>query len=225
MNGSTQQVCMPIFHFSLLMLSLFATIIWGLYNLYNYGYGNGDITRGEPRQTTQVPTATTIIVPPRLTPDQMDDLASGEQPPMRRDYRKIYDPLKEPSRRYVNYPTGGYFAGNVNIPTQGYLPSYQLLGYMSESDKSSDKKNEWEEDKRHPVRMLKLYGRKIDSERYEYYTTNHDDDTIKIPLSNRDRRGDREIFDGDEITVPGYPGRYKVTLYNYESPRYIPSLY
>ena len=69
--------------------------------------------------------------------------------------------------------------------------------------------------------MLKLFGRRTDTYKWEYYVTHHDDPSLKIPIS---RQGDREIFDGDKIPIPGYNGRYTVKLYNYEAPRYIPYL-
>jgi len=198
------EACMPVFYFILLILTFVLVLLWGFYhfiinqtnffqNMQNMNQNNQEIFQQ----------------PPPLSPDQAEDLSYGELPPRRRDYRKIVDPLLEPSRRYVTYPGGSIPNGNINIPTQGYLPSAQLMGYL---------RKKGEDD---PDRMLKLFGRRLDTYKYEYYTTNHDDPTLKIPLNVR---GDRELYDRDDIKVPGYPGEYEVSLYNYETPRYIPYL-
>lgn len=214
-------VCMPMFYFTLLIVVCIISLLWGTYyfivnrdeilaklglnKISSHSNNNNNNNNNQPRINDPM----VIIEPPRLSPDQVDDLAHGELPPRRSDYRKLEDPFKEPSRRYVTYPGGSVPWGNVNIPTQGYLPAYQLMGYL--------RKKEGDD----PERMLKLFGRRIDTNRYEYYTLNHDDQTLKIPLNVR---GDRELYDKDDLHVPGYPGSYKVELYNYDSPRYIPYL-
>jgi len=223
MNG---QVCMPMFYFSLLIVSLIAAIIWGGYQLLINNQGQFYPMASQPSPQIINPYQPTpsssssssppsspppSFSPPPPSPDQADDLALGERPPRRRDYRKLNDPLKEPSRRYVRYPDGRIPAGNINIPTQGYLPSYQSMGYLRRSGKG-------EQD---PDRMLRLFGRRTDTHNYQYYTTHHDDPSLKIPL---DRKGDRELFEGDKIKVPGYPGEYQVSLYDFEAPKYIPYL-
>lgn len=215
---SNQQVCLPIISFSLLIISLILSIVWGLYQMVRFQNESSN-------QSSTSPAPIINYQPPPITPDQADDLALGELPPRRRDYRKINDPLKEPSRRYTAYPSGVVPGGNINIPTQGYLPSYQLMGYLrpiSQRGKNIDKKTEDSDDRPgNPERMLKLFGRRIDTHRYQYYTTHHDDPTLKIPL---ELRGDKELFDDDELQVPGYPGKYQVTLYDLEAPKYLPNL-
>ena len=201
------QICMSVFYFTLMIVSLIATIVYGIYNLQLPGLHQNN-QNNQNNQSNQNPQSLLIGAPP-IDPDDADDLAFGERPALRRDYRKMTDPLKEPSRRYVNYPGGAIPYGNVNIPTQGYLPSYQIMGYLVNKENGPD-------------RMLKLYGRRIDSYRYEYYAMHHDDPSLKIPLN---RQGDKELYDGDKLKVPGYPGKFKVTLYELESPKYIPTLY
>lgn len=211
------QVCMPMFYFSLLIFSLIAAIIWGGYQLLINSQGQFNLMASQPSSqqsnTYQPPQQNPYQPgPPPPSPDQIDDLALGERPPQRRDYRKLDDPLKEPSRRYVNYPDGRIPAGNINIPTQGYLPSYQSMGYLRKAGKKGEQD---------PDRMLRLFGRRIDTHRYQYYTTHHDDPSLKIPI---ERKADRELFDGDKIKVPGYPGEYQISLYDFEAPKYIPYL-
>tara|TARA_R100001163_G_C5061462_1_gene198368 strand:- start:56 stop:757 length:702 start_codon:yes stop_codon:yes gene_type:complete len=232
---NNNQVCMPMFYFSLLILSLFASVLFLAYQfIVNGGLNINSPTLMQPSLNPYSTPYSNSPPPPSppISPDQADDLALGELPPRRRDYRKFNDPLKEPSRRYTQYPNGitpPITDGNINIATQGYLPSYQLMGYLRKDRVKPDKSGNGSKDKsasrqrEDPDRMLKLFGRRIDSYRYEYYVTHHDDSSsLKIPLK---RRGDREINDGDEISVPGYPGNFTVDLYDYESPKYIPYLF
>lgn len=217
------QVCVSSFYFTLVTVAIvmLAAIVLFQYN---------------ERKTISCPPCpnnspeTVIPKTPPMSPDDQDDLMVGELPPRRRDYRKLHDPLKEPTRRYVDYPSGYPHLlphGNVNIPTQGYLPSYQQLGYLTVSSyqpkpKKKNKKNKKNNMKEHqddPNRMLKLFGRRIDTHRYEYYVIHHLDESLKIPLNNN---GDRELMNGDDVHVPGYPGTYKVNLYQFEGPKYIP---
>lgn len=201
------QTCMPLFYFIILIIAFIGTLLWGFYHYMMNKLGMSyNLNNNNKEEINRVKIINQL---PRLSPDQMDDLAMGELPPRERDYRKINDPLKEPSRRYVTYPGGSIPGGNVNIPTQGYLPSFQLMGYLRKKGKDE------------PERMLKLFGRRLDTYKYEYYTTNHDDGTLKIPLNIK---GDRELYDKDDIKVPGYSGEYEVTLYDYEAPKYIPYL-
>lgn len=203
------QVCMSAFYFSLLIGSLVALLVYGVYS-YNVSMNNS-----QNNKDAYVDVPTTLGAPinyPLTHPPEsiVDDLYLGNRPPRRRDYRKFEDPLQEPTRRYVNYPDHVNYGGNVNIPTQGYRPSYQIMGYLNNK-------------KEGPDRMLKLYGRRVDTYRYEYYAMHHDDPTLKIPLHKTN--GDRELFDGDTVKVPGYMGKFKVHLYDYEAPTYIPTLY
>ncbi len=212
------RVCLPILHFTLLIVSFLGCVIWGLNNLYQF-------TQCQNNQSSQTnsllnyfssifsggfPSINSPYGPrPQPDPDTMDDLMVGNLPPARRDYRVLDDPLKEASRRYTTYPTGGHVGGMFNVPTQGYFPSYQMMGFLSKEDD--------------PDRMLKLFGRRIDRYRYEYYTTNHNDPQLKIPLRIR---GDNELTEGEEINVPGFgKHNFHVNLYDYEAPRYLPTVF
>jgi len=229
------RVCLPILHFTLLIVSFVACVIWGLHNLFQF-------TQCQNKQSSQTnsllnyfPSIFGGMGSPiggignpmgnpignhmaRPDPDTMDDLMVGNLPPARRDYRVLDDPLKEASRRYTTHPTGGpvgnlaplgHVGGMFNVPTQGYYPSYQMMGFLS-------KEND-------PDRMLKLFGRRIDKYRYEYYTANHNDPQLKIPIRNK---GDKELMEGDEINVPGFGKHdFHVNLYDYEAPRYLPTVF
>jgi len=82
---------------------------------------------------------------------------------------------------------------------------------LSNTDRDQDRND------RNPEYMLRLYGRQIDSNRYEYYTTNHWDPQIKISLHVP---RDDQLTDGDLVRVPGY-GQYRVVTYQPAYPGYI----
>ncbi len=259
-----ETVTIPMFYFTLLIVSIIAIVLYGAYHITNNHMLNINDTFSRTisnlRQRIQniFQMTQNNPTPPGLTPDQMDDLAIGELPPLRHDYRKLNDPLKYPSRRYEQYPNGYrppiFDAQNgINIPTQGYLPSFQMVGYVREDsshyddnnnknknknnnnknnknknnkNKSDDHDDHDDHDNNHnyrsnPDHMLKLFGRRTDTNKWEYYVMHHDDPTLKIPIDSK--RND-ELYDRDDIHVSGYPGKFKVQLYNYETPRYIPSL-
>lgn len=212
-----QQICLPVFYFGLLIVALIA-LVGSVVFQYSLGWLEkirpggrvmGGTSREDSRMRGDMGGAGGMGVP-MVNPDVVDDLAVGELPPVRRDYRKFQDPLKEPTRRYVGYPHEVRFPefGWRNHPTQGVFPSYQMMGYLKKKGKKKD-----------PERMLKLYGRRTDTYKYEYYVIHHEDPELKIPL---ERRGDQELYDGDLIKVPGYPGEYQVSLYDFEAPRYVP---
>lgn len=201
----SDKVCLPYFHFVLLLCSVFAFIIWAFYQfVFHSNILNNLLTNKNNFNNNNNSNYNSNRE--MINPDIIDDLAVGTLPPVRRDYRKMYDPLKEASRRYVNYPNNYIPANGVfNIPTQGYLPAFQMIGYMAK-DGDADP-------------MLKLFGRRRDGYRWDYYTTHYDDPSIKIPLKVDN---DKELMEGDELEISGFKGKYHVNLYDYESPTYIP---
>jgi len=97
----------------------------------------------------------------------------------------------------------------INFPTRGFPDDYQLIGILIEL-----------QDKTMKDKVYNLYGRQTypGSNLYEYYV--HaiiDNNNIKIPLSYN-----KEIFDGQEIKIMKNTEIYKVKLYPYNLPRYIP---
>jgi len=135
------------------------------------------------------------------------------------DYRKLTDPLVEPTRRIDIYSIPQMYMKNViDIPSRGYPDSYTQFGILT----SIDRLNEGEELLRQNG-ILKLYGRQTypGSSFYEYYTAlNSGLDQIKIPLDiKRD-----ELYDGDIVNIKEIGGKYRVKLYRYDAPKYYPDL-
>lgn len=127
-----------------------------------------------------------------------------------RDRSVINDPLVAPERRVpVNqYP----FNVNsiINVPTRGYPENYQLLGLVSRKE---DEK------------FLQLYGRPTfpGSNQWEYFIRTEQNGFVnKIPFQYKNGK---ELEDGQMVDVPGMDsskGSFKITLYNYNTPRYNP---
>jgi hypothetical protein len=134
-----------------------------------------------------------------------------------RDRRVVYDPLTPPERRtpinqypyFTNYNMG-YVNDLINYPTRGYPENYQMLGMLS---RNSDEQ------------FIQLYGRPTfpGSNQWEYYCRLEKNGFVnKIPIQSKNGK---EITDGDIIKVPGMDsskGEFKVSLYNYNTPRYNP---
>jgi hypothetical protein len=115
----------------------------------------------------------------------------------------------------------------INVPTRGAYGGFKLIGYLQPEPNRNDAKSVWidqesdalDDSRELPDRpMLRLYGRRIDSNRYEYYTTNHNDVAIKIALHVP---RDQELFDGDGVGVAGY-GPYRVVTYQPMYPSFLP---
>jgi len=96
----------------------------------------------------------------------------------------------------------------INIPTRGIPESFQSIGIINIDDKT-----------------LPLYGRRINNDRWNYYTRTDTYNPVPIPIRFQKRDcmddiGCKEIMSGDEAHVMNKFG--KTTIYNYNGPKYIP---
>lgn len=79
--------------------------------------------------------------------------------------------------------------------------------------------------------VLPLFGRKITSDRWQYYTATDKTNMLRLPLriNNRDCEdtiGCDEVYTGDELSVEIYQGRvFIATIYKVDAPRYFASHY
>lgn len=99
--------------------------------------------------------------------------------------------------------------------TSGNIQSdYQQVGLLTSHE--TDKE---------PI-VLPLFGRKVRSDRWQYYTATDKNNLMRIPLQyqNQDCEEDigcREIYSGDKLTVSIYQDRvFTATVYRVEAPRY-----
>lgn len=137
---------------------------------------------------------------------------------------RIMNPLLPPERSYV--PTYGV---PVNVPTRGIVGGFQQVGMLYKDDiENSEKKPGNNTDST----VIALYGRPVDTSRnkWSYYATGDGYQMVKIPITNKGRKCDtefgcEEITTNDEVKLPSYNGAFKAEIYDYDKPRYIPSVW
>ena len=141
-----------------------------------------------------------------------------------KNMERIINPLLPPERSYTNT-----YGIPINIPSRGPFQAYQQVGILS--------KEEIADPERIPgnntdTSVLPLFGRPTysGSNRWNYYTTSDKFQAVKLPI-NIDKRkctddlGCDELRDGDMVTIPSYNGRFRVEIYDFDKPRYIPFVY
>ena len=146
-------------------------------------------------------------------------------PPTPREYivskeqERLINPLLPPERSYVLTNAG--VPANVGIPSRGYSGGFQQMGLLYKKDASETSNSE--------TNILPLFGRPThtNSNKWNYYTSSDKFHSLKIPIKHKgrdcnDEHGCPELFDDDTITVPPYNGEFKVKIYGYDSPKYLP---
>jgi hypothetical protein len=136
-------------------------------------------------------------------------------------YERLANPLLPPERSYEMA-----YGVPINIPSRGYVGSYQQLGHLYKTEVANPDTpigNNTE-----PT-ILPLFGRPLynGSRKWTYYTSTDKVNMIKLPLTVAGRKCDQdygcdEIYSGDMIEIPPYNGKFKVEIYDYDKPRYIP---
>lgn len=124
--------------------------------------------------------------------------------------RRITDPLMPPLRTPEHTTP-------INVPTRGYNPQYQQIGVLfSQKDEKT----------------LPLYGKPTypGSRKWLYYTGSDQYNSVKLNVKQNNHNcssehGCNEIYDGDTVSVDPYGTDFKVNIYEYDKPRYIPHLF
>lgn len=141
-----------------------------------------------------------------------------------KNMERIINPLLPPERSYTNT-----YGIPINIPSRGPFQTYQQVGILSKDeiadpDKIPGNNNE--------SNILPLFGRPTysGSNRWNYYTTSDKFQAVKLPINIDGRKctddlGCDELRDGDMVTIPSYNGRFRVEIYDFDKPRYIPFVY
>ena len=75
-------------------------------------------------------------------------------------------------------------------------------------------------------KILPLYGRRLQRDRWQYYTISNQHNDIKLPIkvgrrSGLDSIGVNELGSGDRVLVHGYNEMFTVSLYDTEVRRYL----
>jgi hypothetical protein len=89
----------------------------------------------------------------------------------------------------------------VGIPTRGEYGNFHQLGFLFNNSEQA----------------MSLMGRRIQSNKFEYYTFHHKNPQIKIPIDHA-----KEINTGESLVIPGYTNQFTVRLYENDTPRYVP---
>ena len=72
------------------------------------------------------------------------------------DYRKLYDPLVEPTRRIPRYEIPPfYMKRQIDIPTRGYPDNFTQFGILIEENKRDKQDRSYDNDNK----ILRLFGR------------------------------------------------------------------
>ena len=141
-----------------------------------------------------------------------------------KNMERIINPLLPPERSYTNT-----YGIPINIPSRGPLQTYQQVGILyKENIVDTDKLPGNNSDSN----ILPLFGRPTfnGSRRWNYYTSSDKFQNFKIPITRNGRKcsddnGCDEIMNGDMIDIPSYNGKFKVEIYDYDRPSYIPFVY
>ena len=141
-----------------------------------------------------------------------------------KNHERIINPLLPPERSYENT-----YGIPINIPTRGSSGGFQQIGMLYKqniTDSSATIGNSSE------TAVFPLYGRPIypGSNKWSYYTASDKFNSVKMPITHNGRRCDadygcQELYSGDIIQIPAYNGDFKVEIYDYDKPRYIPYVY
>lgn len=141
-----------------------------------------------------------------------------------KNMERVINPLLPPERSYNNT-----YGIPINIPSRGPFQSYQQIGTLyKENIENPDvipgNNNE--------SNILPLFGRPTysGSNRWNYYTSSDKFQSVKLPISMDGRKctddlGCNELRNGDMVVIPSYNGRFKVEIYDFDKPRYIPYVY
>ena len=131
------------------------------------------------------------------------------------DYQRISNPLVPPEMRNPLDPGVVVNGVPINIPTRGSVSNFQQIGSVSNMNGGS--------------RILPLYGKPTypGSSKWIYYTINNDYPSVKLPIkcNGKDCTGEygcNELYDDDKVVVPPYNEDFRINLYQFDKPRYIP---
>ena len=155
---------------------------------------------------------------------QNNNMISYAQYDANKNMERIINPLLPPERSYQNT-----YGVPINIPSRGPNISYQQVGILyKENIENPDKMPGNNNDSN----ILPLFGRPTfnGSNKWNYYTSSDKFQNFKLPIKIDGRKCDddlgcNELRDGDMISIPSYNGRFKVEIYNYDKPSYIPYVY
>ena len=140
--------------------------------------------------------------------------------------------LNQPEREYRNYENSeyrGYQRGlPINVQTRAQ-DSYQQIGVLYKTDAINTSSSINTPGNNTNTSVLPLFGRRVyrGSNMWNYYTSTSDHSIVKLPININGynctkERGCEELQNGSTVNVDALNGTYKVEIYEYDSPKYIP---
>jgi hypothetical protein len=133
----------------------------------------------------------------------------------------FFDIYKAPLRDDRFFTAGSDVRGviPINVSTQGVDDAkYRQVGILTRLNGNDET-------------ILPLMGRPLFTRRdkWNFYTLNDKNNMIKLPVTVKGRSGTDEygcdnVYNGDTVYVEGYNGAFKVTAYDNQVMRYLPSM-
>jgi|TARA_B100002019_G_scaffold265764_1_gene255552 hypothetical protein len=132
------------------------------------------------------------------------------------------DPYRPPLKQNAHiHPTDSSDIRGIpiNIETRAISSSYQQIGILNRTNDNSDL-------------ILPLMGKRTMSgrDKWQYYTISGSGNlNTRLPISVNGKNcsgeyGCDEIYNGDVVYVEGYNDTFQATIYNNDSPHYLPVL-
>ena len=160
-----------------------------------------------------------------MTPENnsynMEVINNPLMPPLKRNYHLENEIINLQSKLNVN-PKGI----PINIETRGSGGDFQQLGMLYKNEISDEGKAPGNNTDNS---VLPLYGKPTyrGSNKFLYYTETDKLNPVKIPINVNskdcsDDMGCDELNDGNNVNIPSYNGTFKVKIYKFNKPRYIP---
>ncbi len=187
---------------------VFICIIFAVICLWLY-YINKGVTQGSGAGINNI-----MVMPSRNGGDVSSGTGHGND--------VFFDIYKAPLRDDRHFTGGGGdIRGDmpINVSTQGTDDSkYRQVGILTRLNGNDET-------------ILPLMGRPLFTRRdkWNFYTLNDKNNMIKLPVTVKGRSGTDEhgcdnVYNGDSVYVEGYNGAFKVTAYDNQVMRYLPSL-
>lgn len=137
---------------------------------------------------------------------------------------RVINPILPPERSYNQV-----YGVPVNVPTRGLPGGFQQVGLVYKDAIENPEKIPGNNT---DSKILALYGRPVDTSRnkWSYYVSGDGFQSVKIPISFKGRKCDNEfgceeISNSDTLKLPSMNGEFKAEIYDYDKPRYIPTVW
>ena len=186
---------------------LIIVILFGIIILFiNFKSRDNTIPNGRERERREnsptQPPLSMFNLSSFYSPMPADVLMNPYEPPLRDD-------------RYFRMPS---FGVPINIPTQSIDTPYRQVGLLTRMNGTET--------------ILPLMGKPLfaNRDKWNFYTMSDKNNSIKLPVTNKGRSCTNEygcdnLYNGDSVYVEGYNDAFKVTVYDNQVMRYLPTTF